>query len=605
MRNGSNPRPVAALAAALIAAICVLTTVPSAQERAIDEFFEEFTAAWVRRDPDLAAATRYFSGEEQDGLERQLTPQTAEWRQERARLAAEGLETLGRFERTGMSQTERVSAEVMEWLLNVVVRGERYADYTFPFEQFRGVNVELVNTLTVTHPLNSERDAENYLSRLAQVDERVSEAIVRAEALAGRGLIPPRFIVQATLAQLRQFVGSPAAQNPFVTAYGDRMAAAGTIPDARRQAFRARAETIVEQEVYPAWNRIIALLEPLEAGATDAAGLWRFDRGAEVYANELRRFTTTTLSPDEIHAIGLREVERIEKEMDRIFRQIGRDEGTVKERSDKLRADLSYPTTDEGRAQIMADIDAFIRDAERRAASQFDRRPRAPVVAKPYPKFREANAAASYNPPSPDGSRPGTFQMPLRPRRMTRFTLRTLVYHETVPGHHFQIALEMENEAVPRFRQVRALGGISFFSEGWALYAERMAAESGWYDGDPEGLLGQLHDELFRARRLVVDTGLHAKRWTRQQAIDYGIEASEVERYAVMPGQACAYMIGQLKIVELRDKARQALGDRFSAKAFHNAVLGTGTAPVEVLERQVDEYIRTAAAGGAASTPSR
>jgi uncharacterized protein (DUF885 family) len=357
--------------------------------------------------------------------------------------------------------------------------------------------------------------------------------------------------------------------------------------------------------VYPAWRRIVALLEPLEARATDAAGLWRFEGGAEFYANELRRFTTTTLSPDEIHAMGLREVERIEKEMDRIFRQIGRTEGSIKERSDKLRADLSYPVTEEGRAQIMADIDGFIRDAERRAASQFDRRPRAPVVAKPYPKFREANAAASYNPPSPDGSRPGTFQMPLRPRRMSRFTLRTLVYHETVPGHHFQIALEMENEAVPRFRQVRALGGISFFSEGWALYAERMAAESGWYDGDPEGLLGQLHDELFRARRLVVDTGLHAKRWTRQQAIDYGIEASEVERYVVMPGQACAYLIGQLKILELRDKARQALGERFSAKAFHNAVLGTGTAPVEVLERQIDEYIHTTAAGGAAGTPSR
>jgi uncharacterized protein (DUF885 family) len=243
----------------------------------------------------------------------------------------------------------------------------------------------------------------------------------------------------------------------------------------------------------------------------------------------------------------------------------------------------------------MTDVERFMRDAERRAASQFERRPTAPVVAQPYPRFREANAAASYNAPARDGSRPGTFQIPLRPEQMTRFALRTLVYHETVPGHHFQLALELENETSPRFRQVRAFGTISALSEGWALYAERLAAESGWYDDDPEGLLGQLDDALFRARRLVVDTGLHAKRWTRQQAIDYGIEPSEVERYVVNPGQACSYMIGQLKILELREKARKALDERFSLQQFHSVVLGTGTAPLDVLEQRVDSYVRSAA----------
>jgi uncharacterized protein (DUF885 family) len=177
---------------------------------------------------------------------------------------------------------------------------------------------------------------------------------------------------------------------------------------------------------------------------------------------------------------------------------------------------------------------------------------------------------------------------------MTRFGLRTLVYHETVPGHHFQIALELENDTVPQFRRMRALGGISAFSEGWGLYAERLAAESGWYEGDPEGLLGYLDAALWRAKRLVVDTGLHAKKWTRQQAIDYGIEASEVERYVVLPGQACAYMLGQLKIVELREKARTALGGRFSIRDFHSTVLGTGTVPLALLERQVDAYVQGA-----------
>ena len=259
---------------------------------------------------------------------------------------------------------------------------------------------------------------------------------------------------------------------------------------------------------------------------------------------------------------------------------------------ERLRADLTYPLTNEGRSRIMADIEVMIRDAEKRADALFDRRPKAPVIAQPYPEFRWASAAASYTAPPLDGSRPGIYQMPLRPDYMTRAGLRTLVYHETVPGHHYQVAYSLENRELPKFRQARALGGISAMSEGWALYAERLVAQEGWYEGDLEGLLGQLDDELFRARRLVVDTGLHAMRWTRQQAIDYGIDASEVERYVVNPGQACSYKIGQLEIFRLRDAAREALGAAFSIKGFHNTVLGAGTVPLSVLEREVDAYIR-------------
>lgn len=578
---------------AVVAGTLLLVASPSARERSVQTFFDEFTARWIRHDPDLATATRYFSGAEQQELERQLTPVSDEWRAARVRMAREGLEELREFDRAAMTETERVSADVMAWLLDVVVRGAAYDDYTFPFEQFRGLNVGLVNTLTIVHPLRTETDAENYVARLEQVDLRVREGLARAERLIAKQLVPPRFIVEATLRQMRQFIEPPPSGNPFVTAFADRMAAAEAIPAARRDSLRARAEAVVAERVYPAWRDVIATLEALGARAPDEAGLWRFDKGAEVYANELRRFTTTSLTADDIHEIGLREVARIEAEMDAILRRLGRTEGPLKERVGQVSKEQGYAPTDAGRERIMADIDEYIRDAERRAGALFDRRPKAPVVAQPYPRFREASAAASYSPPAPDGSRPGTFQMPLRPSRMTKFSLRTLVYHETVPGHHFQIALEMENEEVPRFRRIRALGGISAFSEGWALYAERLAAESGWYEDDPIGRLGQLDDELLRARRLVVDTGLHAKRWTRQQAIEYGIEVSEVERYVVMPGQACAYMIGQLRILELREKARQALGDRFSIKTFHDVVLGTGSAPLDVLERRVDAYIQS------------
>jgi len=393
---------------------------------------------------------------------------------------------------------------------------------------------------------------------------------------------------------MEHFIGTPPAQNPFVAIFAERIAAIDSLGAEERDALKAQAERTVAAEVYPAWKKAVALLESLVPAATDDAGLWRFPGGAQAYAYALRSFTTTKLGPQEIHEIGLREVARIEADMEKVMQRLGGTQGTLKERTDALDRDLAYPDTDAGRAAIMADIERILRDAEKRSAVLFAETPKAPVVARPYPSFRWGTAAASYSFPAPDGSRPGTFQIPLRPSQLTRFGLRSLVYHETVPGHHFQIALEMENPALPRFRQLRAYGFISAYGEGWALYAERLAAEAGWYEGDAQGLLGQLAAELFRARRLVVDTGLHAKRWTREQAIAYGIGPSEVERYVVFPGQACSYKLGQLKILELRERARRALGERFSPKEFHRAVLGTGTVPLELLEREIDAYIARA-----------
>jgi uncharacterized protein (DUF885 family) len=548
----------------------------------------------MRGDPDRAAATRYFTGAEQAALERQLTPQTRLWRHARVELARKGLAELAKFDPAGMSRDERVSADLMRWQLQTLVEGEAYEDYRFPLDQFNGPNVSLVNTLTVQHPMRTPADARNYVARLGQVRPRMEEAIAEAERLAAKRMIPPRFILRSTLAQMEHFIGTPPAQNPFVAIYAERSAAIDGIGAEERDALKAQAERTVAAEVYPAWKRAIVLLESLLPAATDDAGLWRFPGGAKAYAYELGRFTTTKLAPEDIHQIGLREVARIEGEMERVLRRLGRTQGTLKERTDALERDLAYPNTDEGRAAIMADIERILRDAQKRSAALFAETPKAPVVARPYPPFRWASAAASYSFPAPDGSRPGTFQIPLRPSQLTRYGLRSLVYHETVPGHHFQIALEMENPALPRFRQLRAYGFISAYGEGWALYAERLAAEAGWYDGDPEGLLGQLAAELFRARRLVVDTGLHAKRWTREQAIAYGIGPSEVERYVVFPGQACSYKLGQLKILELRSRARRALGERYSPKEFHRAVLGTGTVPLELLEREIDAYIARA-----------
>jgi uncharacterized protein (DUF885 family) len=582
----------------LLLCLWIVTLPAVAQERSADQaigrFFDEFTAEWVRRDPDLATATRYFSGAEQDRLEQQLTPNTRAWAQERVALARKGLGDLAKFDTTKLSESQRVSAQLMQWMLDSVVRGEKYMDYRFPLEQFGGANVQLVETLTLRHPLATDKDASNYVKRLAQVGQRMDESLVEAKRIAAEGLIPPAFIIKTTLASMHTFRDVPAAQNPLVTVLAQKMGAVEGMAPEQRTKLQAEATRLVGAEVYPAWDRAIKLLESIQPKATDDAGLWRFKGGAEAYAFYLSRFTTTDYTAEQIHQIGLKQVARIEGEMDAILKQLGRKDGSVRERIAKLRDDLRYPdpASEASRAAIMKDTNAFIQDALKRSQSLFDMQPKTPVIAQPFPRFREASAAANYNRAPLDGSRPAIFQIPLREQRMTKFGLRSLVYHETVPGHHFQIALEQENTSLPRFRQARVLGGISALSEGWALYAERLVDENGWYEGDPEGKLGMLDAQLFRARRLVVDTGLHAKRWTRQQAIDYGIEASEIERYVVNPGQACAYMIGQLKLIELRDKARNTLGAKFKPTAFHDVVLNTGTAPLDMVAVEVDRYIR-------------
>lgn len=561
----------------------------------IDDFFRDFTADWVRRDPNLATLTRYFTGDEQDRLERQLTPQTVEWRRERIQRARQGLAQLHRFDRDHLTEAQRVSAEVMDWQLDTLVREEPYLDYAFPLEQSRGANVELVELLTVRHPVLTERDAENYLAVLGQVGPCMDEAVEDARRLEAKHILPPRFILAATIKQMQTFVGTAPAQNPFVATFAERMKAIKSLPDDRREQLRAEAEQIVTAQIYPAWGKGIALLQDQVAPATEDAGLWRFEGGSEIYAYALARYTTTTMRADEIHEFGQRQVKLLETEVDGLLRRLGRVDGSVTDRLKQLGLGLRYPnpTSEDSRAQIMLDIDSIIRDAEQRATLLFDRRPKSPVVAQPVPQLLEENAAATYLPPPADGSRPGIYQQPRRVSAMTRAGLKTLVYHETVPGHHFQAALQIENQDLPRFRQVAAFGLISAFVEGWAVYAEHLVAESGWYADDVEGQVGQLNRERFLARRLVVDTGLHAMKWTRQQAIDYGISAREVERYVVWPGQACSYMIGEAKILELRDQAKKKLGDRFSLRDFHNTVLTTGTVPLDVLTRAVERYVKT------------
>ncbi|MCA1855272.1 DUF885 domain-containing protein [Massilia oculi] len=563
----------------------------SQANKAFDTWAEKFAEDWVRMNPQLATSTQYFRGAEQARLDRELTPLTRAQRQKMQALARSGLARLDKWMAGPLDESQRISAAVMRWSLQNVVANEPFEDHAFIFSQFSGVQVGLVNFMTTTHPLRNPQDVDSYLARLAQVGTRMDEALARARDAAARSLIPPRFILERAQFQVDSFLKPAAQENVLVSSLAQRTERMEGLAPAARQASLERAARIVEERIRPAYQRVQAFMAGLHPRTGDVAGISRLPNGAAAYARAVENFTSTRLTPDEIHAIGLREVARIEGEMDRHLRALGLSEGNIETRMKQLDARFQPKGEGDPRPAILASYADMVKDAERRSSTLFNLTPRAPVEVRREPPLTEPSAAAHYSLPAPDGSRPGIFWVPLRGPGFDMVRMRSLSYHEAVPGHHFQLAIQQELTGIPKYRSQRIFSGGSAHSEGWALYAERLAVEQGWYEGDVPGLLGALGSELFRARRLVVDTGLHTKGWTRQQAIDYGIGAQEVERYVAWPGQANAYMIGMLRIIELREKAKTALGEKFSLPAFHDLVLGAGSVPLDVLGELVEAWI--------------
>ena len=559
--------------------------------KAFDAWSDKFAEDWVRLNPQLSTSTQYFSGAEQAKLDRELTPLTAAHRQKAVAMARDGIKRLDGFNAQPLNPTQKISASVMRWSLQNVIANEPFEDYAFVFSQFSGPQIGLVNFMTNTHPMRNAADVDSYLARLEQVGQRMDEALARAKGAAAKQLIPPRFILERAQFQVDHFLKPTAAENVLVTTLAQRTAEIKDLSPEARTAAIARATGIVEQKVRPSYTRVQAFMAEIHPKTGDVAGISRLPNGGAAYKRAIENFTSTQLTADEIHTIGLREVARIEAEMDKHLRSLGLAEGNIETRMKQLDARFQPKGEGDPRPAIIASYNEMVRDAERRSASLFNLKPRAPVDVRRVPPLTEPSAAAHYTLPAPDGSRPGIFWVPLRGPTFDMIRMRSLAYHEDVPGHHFQLAIQQEMTDLPKFRSQRIFSGGSAHSEGWALYTERLAVEQGWYEGDVPGLLGALGSELFRARRLVVDTGLHTKGWTRQQAIDYGIGAQETERYVVWPGQANAYMIGMLRILELRAKAQKELGDKFSLPGFHDMVLGAGSVPLDVLGDLVDNWI--------------
>jgi uncharacterized protein (DUF885 family) len=465
-----------------------------------------------------------------------------------------------------------------------------------------GIQNEMPNFMLTMHPVVSTLEGRNYVKRLSRFTVKFDQVMEGLKIREAKGVLPPKFVIRRVLDEMTAFIGKPANENPLYTVFKDKLEKLPKVSGRDRESLLAAAEAEITRTVYPAYQKFINYFTILEKKATADDGVWKLPDGDAYYAQCLRSMTSTDYTPAQVHEIGLREVTRIEGEMAAILEKLGHKD--FKSAPKKLaefgkEERFLYPNTDEGRAAALTGYQRILDEMNAALDPYFAVRPKASLKVERVPEFREkGSAGAYYQPGDLTGSRPGVFYANLRDmNEVHKFGMKTLSYHEGIPGHHFQISIAMELKGVPFFR--RMLPFIAY-SEGWALYAEKLAREMGMYKDDLYSELGALDAELFRAVRLVVDTGIHFKKWTREQAIEY-MEAhqsqahesvvSEIERYIVMPGQACAYKIGMIKILELREKAKKELGNKFDLRKFHDVVLKSGSMPLTLLEQIVDEYI--------------
>lgn len=498
------------------------------------------------------------------------------------------LEILNGYDRAQLAPEQQLTADILAWYLDDLVRGQAYAYRDFPvsFLITTGVQLQLLSLFVDLHPVKNIEDAQDYISRLSQVDDQFEQLAAGLRRRQAEGVVMPRFLFPWVAGDIRSIAESPAEATPFFITLKEKVNALPGLSPAEKDGLLAAALEQIETSVLPGYKSLAKVLADLEAAATDEVGVWKFQDGEAYYAYALRHHTTTDLTADEIHQMGLDELERIHAEMRAAFQALGYPEGeSLPDLYNRLAEDGGFYRG----AEIAAAYEDLIEEAEEKASPAFELRPRASV------KVIAGEQGDYYIPPAADGSRPGLFYARVGGSE-PRYKMPTLAYHEVIPGHHFQMALALE-QPLPDFRKA---GLFNSYLEGWALYAERLAAEMEFYQDDPYGNLGRLQAEAFRAARMVVDTGIHAKRWGFDQAVDFMVENTglpreyvqgEVGRYVVWPGQATAYMVGMLKILELRQRAEDALGERFDLVEFHNVILKNGAVPLDVLEQIVDEYI--------------
>jgi uncharacterized protein (DUF885 family) len=585
-------------AIAQTAAAAPVVSAQADQNAAIMAFFDEYDAQQLARSP-LGKSYRGIKdsdyGKWDDGSD---AAEARNYEAERSALK----EMRARFDPAKLSPENQLSYRLFEKRAARSEGAYKYNDYGYIFDQMNGAQSQIPAFLINIHRIDTKSDARAYVNRLYGIGPALTEAVGQAKTRAAKGIMPPKWVYPYVIADSRNVItGAPFDGGPDAPLFADFKAKVGKlkITQIEKDILIADAAQALTNAVKPAYEALIAEMTAQEKVAGTDDGIWRFPDGAGYYAERLANYTTTNMTPDQIHNLGLAQVARIHKEMGVVQKKM-RVKGDLQAFFKYMRTEPKFyaPETEEGRALYLSETQKA-QDAITPLLPQwFGILPKAPLVVKPVEAFREKSAGkAFYQRPAPDGSRPGTYYANLyKMADMPLTEVEALFYHEGVPGHHLQLAIQTELKDVPAFRQ---FGGVTAYSEGWGLYSEKLAKDMGLYT-DPARDFGRLQLELHRAIRLVVDSGLHHKRWTREQAIKYvednsadapGGIVKAIERYIIYPGQATAYMVGRLKISELRGKAQKALGKKFDIRGFHDTVLKSGPVPLDVLEEQVDAWI--------------
>ena len=519
--------------------------------------------------------------------------------------AKKRLDYLDKVDKDALDDDTRLSYDLYRREIENEIEDYDFRFYDYPVEQMHGVHAEIPAFLINMHRIDSIPDAEAYISRLTGIEKVMNDIIEQLKLREQNGIIPPKFVFDRTLDASRNIIkGKPFTKSAEASTLMEDFSSKIEdldISNEQRTRLTNEAEKALVDHVQPAYQSLVEFLENQQLRATEDAGVWKFPKGDKYYNLALKRVTTTNLTADEIHEIGLSEVARIHGEMKEIMDETGF-EGSLQDFFTFMETDeqFYFENTEEGKATYLKQAKNIIGQMKAKLPELFNTLPEADIVVKAVEPFREKSAGkAFYQQPALDGSRPGTYYANLYDMKaMPKYEMEALAYHEGIPGHHMQIAIAQELDSIPEFRK------FSFYTayvEGWGLYSEYIPKEIGFYK-DPYSDFGRLAMELWRSCRLVVDTGIHAKKWTRQEGIDYYKEntpAAEsacvkmVERHIVMPGQATAYKIGMNKILDLREKAKTELGDSFDIKEFHDVVLTDGALPLTVLESKVDSWIKS------------
>jgi uncharacterized protein (DUF885 family) len=569
------------------------------QGESLHDFFQRVERERAELSPQTMARVLAGTEHESDYLGRLDIPSVERTEAELA-MAERHREELGRFDRDAMTGQDALSRDIMAWQLDQRIAGADFLWHDFPINQLMAVHNQLPSFMTDQHPLRNDADVDFYIRRLARFPDVFEGAIEVVAYRAAQGLKPPRFALEKTARDARAFVDGAAEDSPLVERFLARVDREDVVSAQRRAGLEAELAQAVREFVVPAYRVFADYLDSLLDRADSNDGVWRLESGDAYYRWVLRGHTTTEMTPDETHELGLSEVERLTSEMDGILCEQGYCDGAVGERMAALNADdrFLFEDSDAGREEILQAYRDIAARAERALEDWFHHGPTAGLEVRRVPEYREETAfRAYYMRPGANGSRPGVFFVNLRSvDEHPRFALPTLAHHEAVPGHHLQISRMQAMEDVPGFR--RSIG-LHAHAEGWALYAEYLAQEMGLLD-DPYENLGRLQGELFRAVRLVVDTGMHHQRWSREKGIEYMLEVTgmpesdvvaEIERYLVIPGQACAFKIGMMRMQDMRSRAEDSLGDDFDIRDFHRVILDNGAMPLDLLDGVIDQWI--------------